>query len=101
MRVMRVSEFEQWTAEHGIRNYWFDSDNSPAEQGMPAISQKYSQLAVSRFYDRILFRNPTGTLLLKDVKEVRMFDERGIGQVFDIVCGKQDDQTRIWRFLAD
>ena len=101
MRVMRVSEFRQWLASSGCRDFLFDSGNSVCGAGGFELRQRFTDAAVSNFNNRILFKNKSGTLLLTGVKEVHMLDDFEIGTVFDIVCVTQDGTTAEWRFLSD
>ena len=81
MRVLRVSEFRQWLEASGCRDF--------------------TGVLVSSFYNRVLFRNTSGTLLLSGVKEVHMSEGCGACTVFDIVCVTPEGDAAVWRFLAD
>lgn len=101
MRVLRVSEFRQWLDTSGCRDFLFDSGNSVCSSGGFEICQHFREVLVSNFYNRILFRNASGTLLLSGVKEVHMSEGCGVCTVFDIVCATPEGETAMWRFLAD
>ena len=101
MRVLRVSEFRQWLEASGCRDFLFDSCNSGCAAGGFELCQHFTGVLVSSFYNRVLFRNTSGTLLLSGVKEVHMSEGCGACTVFDIVCGTPEGETAVWRFLAD
>lgn len=101
MRVLRVSEFRQWLDTSGCRDFLFDSGNSACSSGGFELCQHFTGAQVSSFYNRVLFRNTSGTLLLSGVKEVHMSEGCGVGTVFDIVCVTPEGEPAVWRFLAD
>ena len=102
MRAMRVSEFEQWLKTSGKHDFTLDTGNIAGISCGMTLTQRYSDACVSRFYDRVLFRNPKGTLLLSGVKEVHMFgDHDGTGTVIDIICETEEGTGVSWKFLVD
>ena len=101
MRRMRVSEFRQWLSTSGCTDFLFDSGNSVCSCGGFELCQHFREVLVGSSCDRVLFRNPSGTLLLSGVKEVIMSGEDGIGTVFDLVCTSPSGESVQWRFLAD
>jgi len=101
MRVLRVSEFRQWLEASGCRDFLFDSGNSDCAAGGIELCQHFTGVLVSSFYNRVLFRNTSGTLLLSGVKEVHMSEDCGACTVFDIVCVTPEGDAAVWRFLAD
>ena len=106
MRVMRVSEFEQWLQKSGGHDFTLDTGNIAGVSCGMTLTQRYTAAVVSRFYDRILFRNPKGALLLSGVKEVHMIGESdGTGTVIDIICetkeGNEERNWVSWTFLVD
>ena len=101
MRVLRVSEFRQWLDTSGCRDFLFDSGNSACSSGGFELCQHFTGVQVSNFYDKVLFRNTSGTLLLSGVKEVHMSEGCSVGTVFDIVCVTPEGDAAVWRFLAD
>lgn len=102
MRVLTLSEFQDWHRKEMPREYIFASDNQPvSEQSGLRVSLHFRDLFVCPELCQIcLTENKRCSLFFDRVKEVHMFDDgNSIGMIIEVLCGEQG--SRLYRILAD
>ena len=100
MRVLSISEFQNWVSGQQPSIFIFSTENNTfLESGMMRLSMHFDRVLTGR--GRICFRNHLDVLYFECVKEVRMYDDvESIGVVFEIICEGGRGGT-VYRFIAD
>lgn len=99
MRVLTVSEFEDWCRSNTPAQIIYASSNQQFRESVQA-SLRFDRVIVCPELRRIWFGNGNDSVFFNTVKEVHMFDDvKRIGTVFDIVCERPS--PREFRLIAD
>lgn len=102
MRVLTVSEFQEWEKGASVQEFIYASDNQKGgNSDIINASLHFNNSFVCPELRQICFTgNKRDSLFFNRVKEVHMFDDRkSIGVVFDIIC--DDSELKSFRMLAD
>lgn len=99
MRVLTVSEFQDWLRRSTPEVYIYSSSNQ-ASRCSARASLHFDRMVVCPEIRQLWFGNGHDSLFFDEVKEVHMFDDvNSVGTVFDVVC--EGPSARSYRILAD
>ena len=99
MRILTVSEFEDWCRSNAPSQIIYASSNQKFT-GCIRVSLRFDRVIVCPELRQIWFGSGNDSVFINTVKEVHMFDDvKRVGTVFDIVC--EGTSPGILRMIAD